>query len=66
MLGDCIPNNKDKDIYEVCILNKRDRSPRGTGSYATRDPTLSVGTDTGRFSCYLVPALLRVVIRRGS
>jgi len=32
MLGDGIPNNKDKDIDEVCIRNKRDRSPRGTGS----------------------------------
>ena len=66
MLGDCIPNNKDKDIDEVCIRNKRDRSPRGTGSYASRHPTLSVGKDTGRFSCYLlVPTLSRVVIIRG-
>jgi hypothetical protein len=32
MLGDGIPNNKDKDIDEVCIRNKGDRSPRGTGS----------------------------------
>jgi hypothetical protein len=65
MLGDGIPNNKDKDIYEVCIPDKRERSPRDTGCEATRHPTLSVGTDTGRFSCYLVPTLSRVVIRIG-
>jgi hypothetical protein len=50
MLGDGIPNKKDID--EVCIRSKRDRSPRGGGNYATSHPTLSVGTDTGRFSCY--------------